>query len=275
MSEIVKGIAAGFTMHVTDVQRSMKWYSETLGLEAGPHDGKYYAEMGRAGAHWFHLSYAGTSFAPLSKPVFSFETDDIGKSRALLVSQGIAADPTQWEADHATFEFRDPDGNALAMVQWFEMRIVEKEELNLVGIRVRCPGDQYVSEIPKAFQELERRLDEILHRTISEERIGVFKPGDYSDEEDGYWTCVQVERCGELPDGMVSLTVPKQKYAIKWHYGPNTRIKDTYARLHELLREAGHERDEKAWHLEFSKRPEAAGGSFEAPREIVLYETLR
>lgn len=274
MSGVVTGISRGITIYVTDIGRSVAWYSAVLGLEAGPSDGKYYAEMGSGSACWFHLIYAGPGFVPLSKPVFSFESGDIEGSRTLLADRGIAVNPIHWEADHATFEFRDPDVNALAVVQWFEMRVVVKEEIKLVGIRVRCPGDLYALEIPKAFLELERRLEEIPHRTVSEERIGVFKPGDYSDEEDGYWTCVQVERIGKLPEGMVSLTVPEQKYAIKWHYGPNTTIKDTYAELHRLLREAGHERDERAWHLEISKRP-AAAGEGRMPVEIVLYETIR
>ncbi|WP_316246782.1 hypothetical protein [Paenibacillus ihumii] len=41
------------------------------------------------------------------------------------------------------------------------MKIVELNEKKLVGIRVICPGDQYVSEIPKAAIQLKERLGEI------------------------------------------------------------------------------------------------------------------
>lgn len=41
------------------------------------------------------------------------------------------------------------------------MKVVELSEKKLVGIRVVCPGDEYVNEIPKASIKLKERLNEI------------------------------------------------------------------------------------------------------------------
>lgn len=41
------------------------------------------------------------------------------------------------------------------------MKVVELDEKKLVGIRVVCPDDQYVKEIPKTSALLKQRLGDI------------------------------------------------------------------------------------------------------------------
>ncbi|PYI54623.1 AraC family transcriptional regulator [Paenibacillus flagellatus] len=154
------------------------------------------------------------------------------------------------------------------------MRVVELDELKLVGFRVRCEGDQYAAEIPKAAVRLKARLAEIEHAVEPKWMVGAFKPVEDGEEDDGYWLGVRVEQFGEVPAGMTTITVPPQRYALKWHYGPNTEVGKTYERLHRLIREAGLEREPDAWNVEIGKRwgePMEAGGTV----ELELYETIK
>ncbi|WP_195570952.1 GyrI-like domain-containing protein [Paenibacillus sp. 1001270B_150601_E10] len=88
-----------------------------------------------------------------------------------------------------------------------------------------------VNEIPKAARVLADRISEIMQK-VSSNLIGAFVAGDFSDECDGYWVCVEVEEFIEIPDGMVTLTAPTQRYAVITHRGSNNKIRKTY----ELLR---------------------------------------
>ncbi|WP_330163570.1 GyrI-like domain-containing protein [Paenibacillus woosongensis] len=113
------------------------------------------------------------------------------------------------------------------------MKIVELNAKKLVGIRVVCPSDQYVSEIPRAAVQLRERLGEIEEVVNPARLIGAFVAGDFSEEEDGYWVCVEVDEMKEVPAGMVSIVVPGQKYAVLRHTGPNTEISNSYKKLHQ------------------------------------------
>jgi len=60
--------------------------------------------------------------------------------------------------------------------------------------------------------------------------VGAFIAGDFTEEEDGYWVCVEVHEIKDVPDGMVSLEVPRQKYAVISHNGTKHEIRNTYER---------------------------------------------
>ncbi|MGZ9583699.1 GyrI-like domain-containing protein [Paenibacillus marinisediminis] len=152
------------------------------------------------------------------------------------------------------------------------MRIVELDEMKLVGIRVVCSGDQYVHEIPKATLTLKERLTEIQNAVIPSRLIGAFVVGDYSEEEDGYWACVEVSEISLVPEGMVSLVVPKQKYAVLTHQGPNVEIRNTYEKLHAWIEANNLERLHRAWHLEISSE---WGNGETSDLEVDLYDTIK
>jgi predicted transcriptional regulator YdeE len=97
------------------------------------------------------------------------------------------------------------------------MRVVHIESKKLVGLRVVCDGDQYLNEIPKTSVVLRERLQQIREVVKPERMVGAFIVGDCSDKEDGYWVCVEVQEYSEIPDGMVTLTIPAQKYAVIKH----------------------------------------------------------
>ncbi|WGU96455.1 GyrI-like domain-containing protein [Paenibacillus dendritiformis] len=152
------------------------------------------------------------------------------------------------------------------------MRVIELKEMKLVGLRVVCPGDQYVNEIPKASFVLKERLNEINGALNPVRLIGAFIVGDYSEEEDGYWVCVEVNDISLVPEGMVSVVVPKQRYAVIRHKGPNYEIRNTYEKLHHWIEENKLERLQRSWHLEIS---DEWGHKEKKIIEVDLYDTIK
>nr|WP_226675947.1 GyrI-like domain-containing protein [Mesobacillus jeotgali] len=123
-------------------------------------------------------------------------------------------------------------------------------EMKLVGIRVLCPGDQYIVEIPKASKRLSERMNEIANVVNRELQYGAFVVEHSSNEEDGYWVCVEVSEFEGIPDDMVALTIPAQMYAVLRHQGANVKIRQTYNELHQWIEVNGYQRLTAKWHLE-------------------------
>ena len=132
----------------------------------------------------------------------------------------------------------------------FQQTIKELDEMKLVGFRVQCPGDQYINEIPKASMELQQRINEIKQVINPSFQIGAFVVDNNTDEEDGYWVCVEVKEYENIPEGMVVLTVPSQKYGAIRHTGSNNMIRNSYETLHKWIEEKGLKRLKDKWHLE-------------------------
>jgi predicted transcriptional regulator YdeE len=128
-------------------------------------------------------------------------------------------------------------------------RIVEMEEINLIGFHVLCEGSQYIKEIPKAAKRLQERISEI-HGVKDGRQIGAFVTDSASEHEDGYWIGVEADRNNPVPEGMTSLTVRSQRYAAIQHHGPNTDIRKSYEILHRWIEAEGQERSEDGWNLE-------------------------
>jgi predicted transcriptional regulator YdeE len=152
------------------------------------------------------------------------------------------------------------------------VKVVELSEKKLVGIRVVCPGDQYVIEIPEASFKLKNRLNEIKDVISPARLVGAYIVGDFSEDEDGYWVCVEVNEIRQVPEGMVSLVVPKQKYAVIRHKGPNFEIRNTYEKLHNWIEENKLERVQRSWHLEIS---DEWGNKEIKEIEVDLYDTIK
>lgn len=124
------------------------------------------------------------------------------------------------------------------------------DELKLVGYRVLCPGDQYIFEIPKASKRLSGRIREIKQVIDPLIQYGAFVVDNHSEEEDGYWVCVEVTDYEDVPEGMMSLTIPSQLYATLRHLGPNYKIRNIYADLHNWIEANEFTRLKDKWHLE-------------------------
>ncbi len=128
--------------------------------------------------------------------------------------------------------------------------VIELSELKLVGFRILCPGEQYVNEIPKATLQLSERISEISNVINPFQQIGAFVVEDETDKEDGYWICVEVNEYEDIPDDMITLTVPSQRYAVVRHKGPNNKIRNAYEDLHKWIEENNYLRLTNKWHLE-------------------------
>jgi len=152
------------------------------------------------------------------------------------------------------------------------MNVVELRAMKLVGIKVLCPGDQYAVEIPYATALLKDRLNEIKDASQPVRFIGAFKVGDHTEEDDGYWVCVEVNQIYDVPFGMVSLVIPPQKYAVMTHHGPNDEIRETYEKLHHWIENNQYERVLNAWHLEISEQGIERGSNM---IEVDLYDTIK
>ncbi|WP_407642009.1 GyrI-like domain-containing protein [Cytobacillus massiliigabonensis] len=130
------------------------------------------------------------------------------------------------------------------------MSIKELDELKLVGFRVLCSGDQYISEIPKASLHLSKRISEVKHVINPLQQFGAFFVENKTAEEDGYWVGVEVKAFEDIPADMVTITVPSQRYASVRHIGPNNKIMEAYGFLHNWIEENNYTRLKNSWHIE-------------------------
>ncbi|MFD1738884.1 GyrI-like domain-containing protein [Bacillus salitolerans] len=131
-----------------------------------------------------------------------------------------------------------------------DVTVKKLEELKLVGFRVFCPGDQYATEIPKATKHLEDRINEIKHVINREIQYGAFIVETSHQEDDGYWVCTEVKEFENVPEGMVTLTIPSQTYAASRYTGSNKQIFSAYEELHRWMKENGYKRMMDKWHVE-------------------------
>ena len=148
--------------------------------------------------------------------------------------------------------------------------IKELQELKLVGFRVLCPGDQYIVEIPKATVRLNERIGEIKQLVNPSHRYGVFMVENETEDEDGYWVCVQVKEFEVIPSDMVSLTIPPQRYAVIRHTGENHKIMHTYEELHKWIEDNSYTRLKDKWHVEKYHSWDDAGNV-----DVELYDTIQ
>lgn len=128
--------------------------------------------------------------------------------------------------------------------------IKELDEIKLVGSRILCPGNQYIIEIPKASLQLNERISEIKHVVNPLLLLGAFVVENVTDEEDGYWVCVEVKEYEDIPSDMVTLTIPPQRYAVSRYKGVNYKIMDAYNDLHLWIDENKYSRTKDKWHIE-------------------------
>jgi predicted transcriptional regulator YdeE len=272
MSAFIEAKKPTVTHYVQNLREAAAWYRDMLGFEIGPHEYGSFVELHMQGEYIFHLAPAREGMIPHPDPVFWFASTDIEQTYAFLQSKEVQVGPMHWFPDYSSFTFRDLDGNAVAINQNYEMRVRELDALHLIGIRVVCKEEsEYVMAIPRAAHQLRERIAEINGVVDPHLLVGVYKPGETVAEEDGYWVCVRVDPIADIPDGMVAMSVPSQRYAVKWHYGLRNEVSHTYQKLHHLLDEAGHRRKPNAWNVEMQRN---WGLPEESEIEMDLYCTI-
>jgi catechol 2,3-dioxygenase-like lactoylglutathione lyase family enzyme len=102
----------------TDIDRSVKFYSDVLELEKGKQWGKMPAqefETGNLTIAVMQSDAFGLEFKPNTNPL-EFRVDDFEAAKAELASRGVEfqGDPIDSGVCLQTF-FRDPDGNVLGI----------------------------------------------------------------------------------------------------------------------------------------------------------------
>ncbi len=113
-------------IHVTDLTKSVHWYSKLLGIEVkeeiqGPIY-TYNMGVGRPGLtldnHCFDEIY---ELRPLNQPLFNLSTEDIDKAYQFVKEQLGAEIVTEIQTypDLSDFSFKDPDGNILMICTCF------------------------------------------------------------------------------------------------------------------------------------------------------------
>lgn len=92
-----------------------------------------------------------------------------------------------------------------------EPKIVTKPAFVVVGMEYR--GENKNNEIAQMWQEFIPRIREIEHIVDDEVSYGVCRDIEGTDEFE-YVAAMEVDSPADIPEGMVSWTVPEQKYAV-------------------------------------------------------------
>ncbi|MGA8942599.1 MAG: GyrI-like domain-containing protein [Thermoactinomyces sp.] len=125
-------------------------------------------------------------------------------------------------------------------------RIITKDSFQVVGIGWTGPYTMS-REIAKVWEEFVRRIHEIPNQV----RPGVFVCPCHDRVTD--LTCyiaVEVSKADIVPKGMLSLTVPTQKYAVFTHRGSIRNTSSTYQKALKWIKKMGYQKDDSTLGLE-------------------------
>jgi AraC family transcriptional regulator len=134
-------------------------------------------------------------------------------------------------------------------------QIVEKPQLTVVGLETAflhalSPDATNVEVIGPLWEQFLPRANQIPHR-VGDEMYGVIfgRPAAQRSHPDElmYVAGVAVNEVGELPEGMVSRTIPAGTFAVFVHRGPIKGIRDTVQKIYRVwLPQSGYEHAEIA-----------------------------
>ena len=108
-----------------------------------------------------------------------------------------------------------------------EARIVRKHAFLVLGMAGRFTAAS--SRIPELWGRFAPRIHEVPHRRGTH-TLGLCldaDPGTAAEITFTYLAGVEVERIGEVPEGMTTLAVPANTYAVLTHHGHLSRLPDT------------------------------------------------
>ncbi|MCF7910968.1 MAG: AraC family transcriptional regulator [Candidatus Cloacimonetes bacterium] len=125
-----------------------------------------------------------------------------------------------------------------------EVKIVEKEAFKVIGLKVVTT--QKKNTIPQLWDKFNARWQDV--KNIAQEGVcvGICPSVDDKDFDENtefaYIAGMIVKNFTEVPEGMETLEIPAQKYAVATHKGPLDKLHDTYHYLYaEWLKDSDYE----------------------------------
>jgi AraC family transcriptional regulator len=130
------------------------------------------------------------------------------------------------------------------------IQVIEKEEMKVVGISWNGTYSQ-ISNLPRLFQEMVNRLEEVSYQTKEPVLIAPFHS---RETEFTYYVTTPVEKIDEIPEGMVGFTIPSKNYVFATHKGrQEEEVENTYQQIYAWMKEYGYEQDTNALSIEVYK----------------------
>ncbi|NKI23640.1 AraC family transcriptional regulator [Paenibacillus dendritiformis] len=127
-----------------------------------------------------------------------------------------------------------------------EGSIVTKKEFKIAGMGWTGPFSA-APEIPGLWRAFAERVHEIEYRIHPFQYVAAShdRPTDFT-----YYIGMEVSDWGRLPDGMIGLTIPTQRYARFTFTGPMAQVSDFYVRCFDWIRQEGYEKNKAVLGLE-------------------------
>ncbi len=105
---------------VADFERALHFYTRVLGLEhiKAPKGFAERVRWLRLGEQHIHLIQHTDALAPNGPRHVALNIKDVEAARAHLKAQGVELDEQPFITNALRFTIRDPDGNAVELIQW-------------------------------------------------------------------------------------------------------------------------------------------------------------
>ncbi|KGX83208.1 GyrI-like domain-containing protein [Pontibacillus marinus] len=124
-----------------------------------------------------------------------------------------------------------------------EAKIIEKPGFTIVGMKCDTTMKEKDEIIPKVVDDFHmERMGEVNDRINAPHAYGVFiDPPNWDPETEPFtWiTAVEVESVDNVPEGMISKTIPAHTYATVY-YDPKIMKMNPYIDLHRWINEQGY-----------------------------------
>lgn len=93
-----------------------------------------------------------------------------------------------------------------------QARFESRPAFTVLGLKYRGPNQD--QELPKLWERFMPRSSEIKHRIMAEESFGVTHNFDEPSGEFDYYAGFAVSDLDQIPEGMQSIDIPAQDYAV-------------------------------------------------------------
>lgn len=118
MKTLIKKDIIGVMQYAVDLERASRWYCDNLGFTIGHHNFNSFVELMVDNQYVMHLLITD-KVVPSDKATFTFDTTDIEAAHKSLLERKVEVGPILAYSDHKAFSFKDCEGNALMICQFF------------------------------------------------------------------------------------------------------------------------------------------------------------